>query len=76
MIDSKFPVFRYIKFLSKNHWKSIDRVPLITKPVLYISSLKDEIVPAGQMKQLIEATKSSKRVEKFYLQEGTHNVSW
>lgn len=29
MIDAIMPIFKYLKFLQRNHWKSIERVPKI-----------------------------------------------
>jgi fermentation-respiration switch protein FrsA (DUF1100 family) len=54
MIDAIMPIFKYLKFLQRNHWKSIERVPHIEKPILFIRSLRDEIVPTIQMVRLFK----------------------
>jgi fermentation-respiration switch protein FrsA (DUF1100 family) len=54
MIDAIMPIFKYLKFLQTNHWRSIERIPKIEKPILFIRSLRDEIVPTGQMVRLFE----------------------
>lgn len=53
MIDALMPVLRYFKFLQRNHWPSIDRIGKIKCPILFIKSLKDEIVPPVQMHRLM-----------------------
>ena len=45
MIDSIFPYLRYFKYFQKNHWRSIDLIQKLTAPILFIKSMKDELVP-------------------------------
>ena len=59
MIDSVMPFLTLVKFLSINKWDSIGKIAMIKQPILYIRSLKDEIVPTNQMIKLIKNTKRS-----------------
>ena len=36
------------------HWRSIDRIPQVGVPILFLSGLKDELVPPSHMKKLFE----------------------
>lgn len=60
MIDYILPVFKFLKFLQRNYWPSIDRISSIICPILFIKSLKDEIVPTEQMNELMKAAKAPK----------------
>jgi hypothetical protein len=53
MIDAIMPIFKYLKFLQRNFWNSIENVGKISKSILFIRSLKDELVPTSQMQKLI-----------------------
>lgn len=52
MIDYLLPAFKFLKFLQRNYWASIDRIGKVICPILFIKSLKDEIVPTQQMGRL------------------------
>jgi fermentation-respiration switch protein FrsA (DUF1100 family) len=46
ILPSAFPPAKYIAWLCHQYWPSIDILPQITRvPILFISGLKDEIVP-------------------------------
>jgi hypothetical protein len=55
MLDSVFPIFAY-EFLKKRFlrlkWRNIDHIPKITVPMIMLSSVHDEIVPASHMLRL------------------------
>jgi fermentation-respiration switch protein FrsA (DUF1100 family) len=59
-----------------NHWPSLARIPLITAPVLFISGLKDELVPPSQMDRLYEAATGARFKELHRVAEGDHNSTW
>lgn len=61
MIDWLLPPLRHFKFLQRNYWASIERIPLITAPILFIKSMQDQLVPPHQMDILIDAAKAKKR---------------
>lgn len=53
MVDHIFPVLKYVKKLVlKINWPSINRIPEITCPIMFVSGLRDEIVPADHMQRL------------------------
>eukprot|EP00656_Telonema_subtile_P029870 TRINITY_DN3292_c0_g1_i4.p1 TRINITY_DN3292_c0_g1~~TRINITY_DN3292_c0_g1_i4.p1 ORF type:complete len:147 (-),score=30.96 TRINITY_DN3292_c0_g1_i4:78-518(-) len=56
-------------------WRSIDVISQITYPILMLSSLEDEIVPAGHMQLLKASATGSKScvLESFH---ATHNDIW
>jgi len=45
MIDSIFPFLTHFKFLQRNYWKSVELIPTLELPALFIRSMLDEIVP-------------------------------
>ena len=59
MVKVIFPFLSYIEFLHRNYWPSKQRISTIPLPILFIRSLKDEIVPPIQMEQLKEAATTS-----------------
>lgn len=61
MIDWLLPPLRHFKFLQRNYWASIERIPLITAPILFIKSMQDQLVPPHQMDILMDAAKAKKR---------------
>ncbi|KAF2769332.1 alpha/beta hydrolase BEM46/Esterase/lipase/thioesterase [Teratosphaeria nubilosa] len=73
MIPSVMPAARYLTPLCHEYWKSEEMIPQITDvPVLFLSGLRDEIVPPSHMKQLFKLCKSSNVVWKE-LPNGDHN---
>ena len=61
MVDSIFKKISFLKSLVlKNFWPSIDRIDNIQAPILFIQSMKDELVPPVQMTRLFEAAKLTK----------------
>ncbi|KAI8903522.1 Alpha/Beta hydrolase protein [Gorgonomyces haynaldii] len=75
LIPSVMPVLKYLTWLCHQKWPSIDRIKLVSCPTLFLSGLKDELVPPSHMralyKQANDAGKSKTRWESF--QNGTHN---
>jgi fermentation-respiration switch protein FrsA (DUF1100 family) len=53
MVDVVFPYLKYFKsVVLRNYWPSIDRIGQIKVPILFIMTVKDEIVPFSQMAEL------------------------
>lgn len=53
MADVLFSKVRFLKGLVlRNFWPSIDRIPRIKQPILFIQSLRDELIPPKQMTAL------------------------
>jgi len=55
-----------------NPWRSIEKIPSITKPSLFYSGQKDELIPPSQMKALFSASKSEPKMM-HEVPEGGHN---
>ncbi|ORY82482.1 BEM46 family protein [Protomyces lactucae-debilis] len=73
LIPSVMPIARPIARFCHQKWASDELIDTIETPILFLSGLQDEVVPAGQMKALHDAaTRSRLRVWKDF-QEGTHN---
>ncbi|RAH48141.1 alpha/beta hydrolase [Aspergillus brunneoviolaceus CBS 621.78] len=75
LIPTVFPPARYLARLCHQYWTSEEVLPKITKvPILFLSGLKDEIVPPSNMTQLFAVCKSSRKVWRT-LPNGGHNDS-
>ncbi|EMC91404.1 hypothetical protein BAUCODRAFT_127304 [Baudoinia panamericana UAMH 10762] len=75
MIPSVMPAARYLTPLCHEYWRSEDMIPQITDvPILFLSGLRDEIVPPAHMKQLFRLAKSPTLVWKE-LPHGDHNTT-
>lgn len=57
------------------HWDSHKIIGELELPILFMSSINDEIVPHEQMLALNEAAKSS-MVKAFHTFQATHNDIW
>lgn len=56
MADILFSKIRFLKGLVlRNFWPSLTRIPRVKQPILFIQSLRDEIVPSSQMSSLYTA---------------------
>ncbi|KAI9374338.1 Alpha/Beta hydrolase protein [Aspergillus egyptiacus] len=75
LIPSVFPPARYLARFCHQTWTSEDVLPKITKiPILFLSGLKDEIVPPSNMTQLFAICNSTRKVWRT-LPNGAHNDS-
>ncbi|GKZ20197.1 hypothetical protein AbraIFM66951_008459 [Aspergillus brasiliensis] len=75
LIPTVFPPARYLARFCHQYWTSEDVLPKITQvPVLFLSGLKDEIVPPSNMTQLFAICKSDRKVWRT-LPNGGHNDS-
>ncbi|KAJ5577962.1 uncharacterized protein N7459_006926 [Penicillium hispanicum] len=75
LIPTVFPPARYLARLCHQYWTSEDVLPQITKvPILFLSGLKDELVPPSNMTQLFAVCESSRKVWRT-LPNGGHNDS-
>lgn len=75
LIPSVIPPARYVSYLCHQIWPSDAVIPQITEvPVLFLSGLKDEIVPPEHMRKLYELCQSPTKTWKP-LPEGDHNSS-
>ena len=73
LIPSVMPPARFIAPLCHQVWPSEDTIPAIRDvPVLFLSGLKDEIVPPSHMKALYNRCGAKPKVWRDF-PEGTHN---
>jgi len=73
MIPAAFPPARYLAPLCHQLWDSEVALPHISDiPILFISGLKDEIVPPSHMKQLYEICRANTKIWKA-MPDGHHN---
>ncbi|MCJ1454266.1 hypothetical protein MMC28_004618 [Mycoblastus sanguinarius] len=72
LIPSYFPPAKFLAPLCHQVWPSEDVLPQIDLPVLFISGLKDEIIPPSHMIQLRNACKS-KSITWRTIPGGSHN---
>ncbi|KAG8341268.1 Bem46-like serine peptidase [Trypanosoma vivax] len=54
-------------------WRSIDLVQRVQAPILFLSGLKDEIVPPVQMQQLFSKASGAKKKKMVVFEDGMHN---
>ena len=74
LIDNFAPLGSILKpFIQKLFWPSIDRIPKIETPILFVRGLKDELIPSWHTQSLIKAAKSSKYIKVFECANGDHN---
>jgi pimeloyl-ACP methyl ester carboxylesterase len=77
IVDHIFPWLRVFKqYILKIRWYSVQRVPAITCPMLFLAGVQDEVVPHWQMNKLYDtATNASFRQITAY-PTGMHNDTW
>eukprot|EP00698_Gefionella_okellyi_P010293 TRINITY_DN2663_c0_g1_i1.p1 TRINITY_DN2663_c0_g1~~TRINITY_DN2663_c0_g1_i1.p1 ORF type:complete len:299 (-),score=49.36 TRINITY_DN2663_c0_g1_i1:46-942(-) len=76
MIDTVMPIMKLFKPLATERWRSLeDCIPTITAPILFVSGLSDELVPAAQMAKLHTASKSADKTLLTF-EGGDHNGTW
>lgn len=76
MIDAVLPLLSRVKFLQTNHWRSIDLIGFVKAPILFIKSAHDELVPPAHMHTLMNNANSSKLIDEYVIETGTHNSHW
>ncbi|CAM9169507.1 unnamed protein product [Ectocarpus sp. 12 AP-2014] len=79
MVDQLMPMLSGIKWLVlRLRWDNEEKARRLTRPVLYISGLKDELIPPWHMRALYNASPErsggGKRI--FTVKDGTHNDTW
>ncbi|KAF3154091.1 hypothetical protein TWF569_000927 [Orbilia oligospora] len=75
VIPNVFPPAKYVTRLCHQVWPSVEVMPKINKiPVLFLSGLRDELVPPSHMRRLHEISKAPIKVWKDF-PNGTHNDS-
>ncbi|KAK2750166.1 hypothetical protein FQN57_004662 [Myotisia sp. PD_48] len=73
LIPSVFPAAKYLTKLCHQQWMSDEMLPKITSiPILFLSGLKDEIIPCKHMAQLYQICKSKTKIWRTF-PSGYHN---
>ena len=74
MVDVVFPVLSYFKWaVLRIRWASVELIPTLRQPMLFISGAKDKLVPSWMVQRLHDAAAASSHREIFSVAEGTHN---
>jgi fermentation-respiration switch protein FrsA (DUF1100 family) len=77
MVDQIFPILSPIKkHLLRIDWGNDRRVKEVTHPILFITGLKDELVPPAHMQKLYDLADHSSKREILRIPDGTHNETW
>lgn len=76
LIPIAFPPAKYLTRLCHQFWASEETLPKITAqiPMLFLSGLKDEIVPAAMMRTLYEICNVETKVWRTF-ENGNHNAT-
>ena len=77
MADVMFSVLGYFKgLILTNHWQTIQLVPYVTTPILYVTGKHDEIVPTEMTQRLYDASIRA-RIRRLWInKDGFHNDTW
>lgn len=77
MVDHLMPLVAKVKSLILAiQWNTMEIVPTLACPVLYLAGSRDEIVPHSHMLQLHQLTTRSILNRLHVINRGTHNESW
>jgi len=66
-------ILPFLYFYISNPWRSINRIPKVTRPILFFSGLKDQLIPPEQMQALYDAATGTKLKMMHKVPEGDHN---
>lgn len=77
MIDVTVPFLKYFKWACSNQWNSKEIIQKLSSrlPILFISGLKDLVIPPSMTRDLFDKSKSKFKIMKIF-PEGTHNYTW
>lgn len=76
MIKLEFPILGVFRHLSRNKWRSDQRISGLTLPILFLSGLKDSYIPPIMMKNLRRKAVKSQYTRFIEFENGTHNRTW
>lgn len=76
IVDVLFPPLKYFKFLSKNHFYSIEKIKEVSgdSEYLFISGRRDELIPKEMVSELYE--NCSTKNKRLHIYDGSHNDTW
>jgi len=77
LVPYHFPMLSFFRFLVHQRWNSKERIKLIdsNKPILFLASAEDEIVPIQHMVELYTNNLGANRMWKV-IEEAKHNDAW
>lgn len=74
LVPHIFPALRHLVYLVHQTWKSYKTIKYVHHvPILFLSSLKDELVPPGHMAKLYNICQTSGVKVWRDFENGTHN---
>ncbi|CAG9328355.1 bem46_1 [Blepharisma stoltei] len=77
LVDKLMPAISWLKWLVlANYWPSLNRIQEIKIPVLFISGVRDELIPHGHMIELKQAARQAKFTDWKLVKDGEHNTTW
>lgn len=77
MVDHLFPLLAPLKsFVLRIGWNNNEKVQAVKHPILFISGLKDELVPPSHMQRLFDLAIRCKFKEIARILNGSHNDTW
>ncbi len=77
MVDHIFPLLSYFKsFIQRIFWPSIERIPNVKVPLLFIVGLNDEIVPPTHVQRLFDSARGAAFKSIYQVAGGMHNDTW
>ena len=77
MVDHIFVLVKHVKgLILRIGWRTIDIVPEIDIPILFVGGKQDEIVPYEHTVQLYDAAKGARFKDLFTVNRGTHGDTW
>ena len=77
LVNTLFPLLSPLKpLILRLDWPAIQRIALVTCPILLLSGQLDEVVPAQHMQDLYDAAVRSRNKEILKVKTGLHNNTW
>lgn len=77
IVDHIFPMLSYFKhIILRMHWASIERIPRVRIPMLFVVGGNDEIVPPPHAGRLFEAAIMAPLKQMHQVPTGMHNDTW
>ncbi|BBN00074.1 uncharacterized protein MPTK1_1g26170 [Marchantia polymorpha subsp. ruderalis] len=70
------PGLRMLNFLVRSPWSTIDIVSKIENPILFLSGLRDEMVPPSHMRRLYDAAQLNADRQLIEFPNGMHMDTW
>lgn len=64
------------RWFYKNRFESLNKIPRISVPILFLSGLQDELIPPAMMSLLYSNSTSSVFKQFHSFEAGTHNFTW